>query len=153
MKTNKSQSIEQRLAQCNQQYEHRRNQHRTQPTIPINLIVKCSNTVCHKIQNQLKQQENNTQNIIYEVKKRRPIPFLDDFEKKSSNNGVRSGLHRVFGKLQTKEKMNSHKKLEGKTEKDFKNCPHYAKHAFFAAEVSRQIVARYTRQNTSSQKF
>ena len=30
-------------------------------------------------------------------------------------------------------------KVRGKTEKDFKNCPHCAKHAFFVAEVSRQI--------------
>ena len=28
------------------------------------------------------KQENNTQNIKYEVMKRRPIPFLNDFEKK-----------------------------------------------------------------------
>ena len=37
--------------------------------------------------------------------------------------------------------------------KSFKNCPYYAKHAFFATEVSCQLVARVTRQNTSSQKF
>ena len=30
-------------------------------------------------------------------------------------------------------------KVRGKTKKDFKNCPHYVKHAFFATEVSRQI--------------
>ena len=29
-----------------------------------------------------KKQEDNTQNIKYEVRKRRLIPFLDDFEKK-----------------------------------------------------------------------
>ena len=28
------------------------------------------------------KKENNTQNIKYEVRKRRPIPFLEDFEKK-----------------------------------------------------------------------
>ena len=28
-------------------------------------------------------------------------------------------------------------KVRGKTEKDFKNCPHCAKHAIFVAEVSR----------------
>ena len=44
MKTNKSQSTEQRLAQCDQQYESRLNQHQTKPTIPSNLRVKCSDT-------------------------------------------------------------------------------------------------------------
>ena len=29
-----------------------------------------------------KARKKNTQNIKYEVRKRRPIPFLDDFEKK-----------------------------------------------------------------------
>ena len=35
--------------------------------------------------NNSKRQDNNTQNIKYEVREttpRRPIPFLDDFEKK-----------------------------------------------------------------------
>ena len=76
----------------------------------------------HKIQYQLKRQENNTQNITYKVRKRRPIPFLDDFELKRSNNRVRSGLHRAFGNLQTKEKMNSHKKFEGKLKKVLKTA-------------------------------
>ena len=120
MKTNKEQNTEQRLAQCDQQYENRWNQHQTQPTIPSNLREKCSNTVFYKIQCQHKRQENNTQNVKYEVRKRRPIPCLDDFEKKWSNNEVRSGLHRAFGKLQTKEKMNSHKKFEGKLKKILK---------------------------------
>ena len=37
--------------------------------------------------------------------------------------------------------------------KGFKNCPYYAKHTFFVTGVSRQKVASFTRQNTSSQKF
>ena len=35
----------------------------------------------------------------------------------------------------------------------FKNRPTFAKHSFFATEVSRQKVASFTRQNTSSPKF
>ena len=49
------------------------------------------------------------------------------------------GYTERLGGRQLREKMNSHKKFEGKTEKDFKNCLYCAKHAFFAAEVSRQI--------------
>ena len=37
--------------------------------------------------------------------------------------------------------------------KSYKNCPYYAKHAFFVTKVSRQSVTRVNRQNTSSQKF
>ena len=37
--------------------------------------------------------------------------------------------------------------------KSFKNCPYYAKNAFFVTKVSRQSVTRVNRQNTSSQKF
>ena len=37
-----------------------------------------------------------------------------------------------------RENEQSHK-VRGKTEKYFKNCPHFAKHGFFAAEVSHQI--------------
>ena len=44
-------------------------------------------------------------------------------------------------------------KVRGKTEKDIKNCPYCAKHAFFATEVSCQKVVSFTHQNTLSQKF
>ena len=98
-------------------------------------------------------QESNTQNITYEVWKRRPIPFLDDFEKKWSNNGVQNGLHGAFGKETVEREDEQSQKVRGKTEKDFKNCPHYAKHAFFATEVSRQQDARSSRQNTQRQNF
>ena len=73
------------------------------------------------------------------MRKRRPIPFLDDFEKKWSNNGVWNGLHGAFGKETVEREDEQSQKVRGKTEKDFKNCPHCAKHAFFVAEVSRQI--------------
>ena len=62
-------------------------------------------------------------------------------------------LHEVFGKETVEREDEQSQKVRGKTEKDFKNCPSCAKHAFFAAEVSRQIVAKSTSQNTSSQKF
>ena len=67
--------------------------------------------------------------------------------------GFEDGDTECLDMKQLKEKMNSHKKFEGKTKNGFKNCPYCAKHAFFAVEVSHQIVARYTRQNTPSQKF
>ena len=38
--------------------------------------------------------------------------------------------------------------FEGKTEKDLKTAPIFAKHAFFATEVSRHQVASSNRQNT-----
>ena len=49
--------------------------------------------------------------------------------------------------------MNSHKKFKGKTEKDLKTAPIFAKHAFFATEVSRHKDANSSRQNTQRQKF
>ena len=42
-------------------------------------------------------------------------------------------------------------KIQGKNLKSFKNCLRNAKHAFFATEVSRQQVARASRQNTQRQ--
>ena len=145
MKSNNSQRIEQRKTQWDQYYENRWNQHQTQPSKPSNLRVECSNT---KSSNNSNGKKQNTQNKAYEVRKRRPIPFLDDFEKKWINNGVRNALHGTFGKETVEREDEQSQKVWGKTEKDFKNCPHYAKHAFFVAEVSRQIVARLTRQNT-----
>ena len=44
-------------------------------------------------------------------------------------------------------------KVRGKNWKRFKNCPHCAKHAFFATEVSCQQDARSSRQNTQRQNF
>ena len=52
-----------------------------------------------------------------------------------------------------REKVNSYKKFKEKLKKIFKNCFYYAKHAFFATEVSRQEVTNITCQNTLSQKF
>ena len=49
--------------------------------------------------------------------------------------------------------MNSHKKFEGKTEKDLKTALNFAKHTFFVTEVSRHKDASSSRQNTQRQKF
>ena len=49
--------------------------------------------------------------------------------------------------------MNSHKKFEGKTEKDLKTALNFAKHTFFVTEVSRHTVTSLSRQNTQKQKF
>ena len=51
------------------------------------------------------------------------------------------------------EKDEQSQKFEGKTEQDLKTAPIFAKHAFFATEVSRQQAARSSRQNTQRQKF
>ena len=45
------------------------------------------------------------------------------------------------------------KQMKTLFEKSVENELILQKHAIFAAEVSRQIVARHTRQNTSSQNF
>ena len=52
-----------------------------------------------------------------------------------------------LGEIQLREKVNSHKKFEGKL-KIFKNWPIFAKHSFFATGVSHQQVVRSSRQNT-----
>ena len=44
-------------------------------------------------------------------------------------------------------------KVQGKTEKDLKTTPIFAKHAFFATEVSRHKVTSSSRQNTQRHKF
>ena len=44
-------------------------------------------------------------------------------------------------------------KVRGKIEKDLKTAPIFAKHVFFATEVSRHKDASSSRQNTQRQKF
>ena len=44
-------------------------------------------------------------------------------------------------------------KVRGKTEKDLKTAPIFAKQAFFATEVSRHQIASSSRQNTQRKKF
>ena len=61
----------------------------------------------------------------------------------------------MFGSVSVKKEMakivNSHKKSREKLKKVLKTYPLFAKHAFFAIGVSRQQVARASRQNTKSQ--
>ena len=65
------------------------------------------------------------------MRKRRPIPFLDDFEKKWSNTGVQNGLHGAFVKKTVEREDEQSQKVRGKTEKDLKIAPIFAKYAFF----------------------
>ena len=55
------------------------------------------------------------------------------------------------------QKMNIHRMQEKEIKTLFENSVEkellFAKHAIFATEISRQTVASFTRQNTSSQKF
>ena len=59
----------------------------------------------------------------------------------------------MFGKETVEREDEQSQKFEGKTEKDLKTAPIFAKHAFFATEVSRHKVASSSRQNTQRQKF
>ena len=58
-----------------------------------------------------------------------------------------------LGEFQLREKVNSHKKFEGKMKRFLKPYPLFAKHAFFTTGVSRQQVARASRQNTQSKNY
>ena len=58
-----------------------------------------------------------------------------------------------LGEFQLREKVNSHKKFKGKLKRFLKTDPLFAKHVFFVTGVSRQQVARASRQNTKSQNY
>ena len=62
-------------------------------------------------------------------------------------------MHGVFEKKTVEEEDEQSQKFEGKTEKDLKIAPIFAKHAFFATEVSRHKVTNSSRQNTQRQKI
>ena len=68
------------------------------------------------------------------MRKTRPIPIFDDFELKRSNNGVWKWEDGVFGKETVEREDEQSQKFEGKTEKDLKTAPIFAKYAFFATE-------------------
>ena len=51
---------------------------------------------------------------------------------KKSNKGVWKWEHGVFGKETVEREDEQSQKFEGKTEKDLKTAPIFAKHAFFA---------------------
>ena len=52
----------------------------------------------------------------------------------------------AFGKETVEREDEQSQKVRGETEKDLKTAPVFAKHAFFATKVSRQQVARSSRQ-------
>ena len=58
-----------------------------------------------------------------------------------------------LGQFQLREKVNRHKKFEGKTEKVLKNYLWNAKHAFFATDTSRQLVARTPAKTLQAKRF
>ena len=58
---------------------------------------------------------------------------------------------KCLDEFQLREKVNSHKKFEGKLKRFLKTDPLFSKHAFFATGLSHQQVARASRQNTQSQ--
>ena len=60
---------------------------------------------------------------------------------------------RSVGKETVEREDKQSQKVRGKTEKDLKTVPVFAKHVFFATEVSRQQDARSSRQNTQRQNF
>ena len=62
-------------------------------------------------------------------------------------------VHGVFGKETVEKEDEQSQKFKGKTEKDLKTVTVFAKHVFFATEVSRHKVASSSRQNTQRQKF
>ena len=59
----------------------------------------------------------------------------------------------MFGKETVEKEDEQSQKFEGKTKRDLKTAPIFAKHAFFATEVSRHKIAGSSRQNTQRQKF
>ena len=59
----------------------------------------------------------------------------------------------MFGKEIVEREDEQSQNFEGKTEKDLKTAPVFAKHTFFATEESRHRVASSSRQNTQGQKF
>ena len=63
-------------------------------------------------------------------------------------------VHGVFRKETVEKKDEQSQKFEGKVKKKkFKTASIFAKHAFFATEVSRHKVTSSSRQNTQRQKF
>ena len=78
-------------------------------------------------------------NKKYRVWERKPIPFSWRFWVEKKQQWSSKWVTRSVWKVADKRENEQSQKVRGKTEKDFKNYPHCAKHAFFAAEVSRQI--------------
>ena len=65
--------------------------------------------------------------------------FLMILKRNEATMEFKMGYTERLGRRQLREKMNSHKKFEGKLKKILKTAPIFAKHVFFATEVSRQV--------------
>ena len=79
--------------------------------------------------------------------------WLEEFEQKICNNGDWKWEHGVFGKEIVLERRWTVTNAWGKTKKDLKTAPIFAKHAYFATWLSRHKAASSSRQNTQGQKF
>ena len=90
---------------------------------------------------------------IQDMRKENKIPylFLEDLEVNKCNNGGCREWHRVFGWDSFWERKWIVIKSSRENWKYLKTDPVFAKHAIFVTEVSRQQVARSSRQNTQRQ--
>ena len=79
-----------------------------------------------------------------------PYLFLEDLEVNKCNNGGCREWHEVFGRDSVERKWIVTKSLR-ENWKGLKTDLVFAKHAIFVTEVSRQQVARSSRQNTQRQ--
>ena len=59
---------------------------------------------------------------LVSVEKENPYFFLEDFELKGSNNGVRNGLHGAFGKETVEREDEQSQKIRGKLKKILKTA-------------------------------
>ena len=95
-------------------------------------------------------QEKHTQNVKDKARQRKPISFSWRLENKWCRNGVCREWHGVFGWDLVKRKWIVTKSSR-ENWKGLKTDPVFSKHAFFATRMSRQQVARSSRQNTQRQ--
>ena len=83
-----------------------------------------------------------------------PYLFLEDLRRNDAKMEIEMCDMECLGQIQLRKKWGRQwtvTKIRGKTEKGLKTDPVFAKHAIFATEVSRQQVAKSSRQNTQRQ--
>ena len=80
-----------------------------------------------------------------------PYLFLEDWRRNDAKMKIEMCDTECLGQIQLREKVNRHEKFKGKLKKILKTPPVFAKHAFFATEVSHQQVARSSHKNTQRQ--
>ena len=81
-----------------------------------------------------------------EARQRKPIPFLEDWRRNDAKMEFKECDTKCLGQIQLKEKVNSHKKFEGKL-KRFKNWP-----SFFQTHVFRNWGESPTSRQGKPQK-